>query len=156
MRIGHYVAMLGIAIGISLAIAPAAQAAGQVNTEIPFDSQVSIPCNGDTVDASGFVHELAALTINGNNFSVVSHFNAQGVTGTSETTGAKYQGTGVTTDNFGGSFVNGQSRETFVNRFDFIGQGSAPNFITHETSHVTVNANGTITITFDNFTASCK
>ena len=155
MRLRHYAAMLGIAIGIILAIAPGAQAAVQVNTSIPFDVSLFLPCNNDTVDASGFVHEVSALTINGNHFSVVSHFSAQGITGTSETTGAKYQGTGVTDDMFGGSFTNGQSRETFINRFDFIGQGSAPNSITHETFHVTVNANGTVTAFFDNVTVSC-
>jgi hypothetical protein len=156
MRLRHYAAMLGIAIGISLAITPGAQAAVQVNTSIPFSGPLFIPCNGDIVDTSGFVHEVSALTVNGNNFSVVSHFNAAGITGTSESTGAKYQGTGVTTDTFGGSFVNGQFRETFINRFDFIGQGSAPNFTTHETFHITVNANGTITTTFDNVSESCK
>jgi hypothetical protein len=156
MRLRHYAAMLGIAIGISIAMTPGAQAAVQVNTSFPFDVSLFIPCNGDTVDASGPVHEVSALTVNGNNFSVVSHFNAAGITGTSRSTGAKYQGTGVTTETFGGSFVNGQNRDTFVNRFDFIGQGSAPNFTTHETFHITVNANGTITTTFDNLTVSCK
>jgi hypothetical protein len=155
MRLRHYAAMLGIAIGIILAIAPGAQAAVQENTSIPFDAQLFLPCNGDTVDASGSVHAVFALTINGNNFSMVTHFNAQGITGTSEATGAKYQGTGVTTETIGGSFVNGQFRDSFVNRFDFIGQGSAPNSITHETFHITVNANGTITTTFDNLTLSC-
>ncbi len=62
----------------------------------------------------------------------------------------------MTTDTFGGSFINGQFQETFVNRFDFIGQGSAPNFTTHETFHVTVNANGTITASFDKLSDSCK
>ena len=153
MRLRHAVAMLGIAIGTILAIAPGAQAAVTVNTTFPFDT--TLFCNNDTVDVSGLVHEVSALTINGNHFSMVTHFNARGITGTSETTGAKYQATGVTTDNFGGSFVNFQYRETFVNRFDFIGQGSAPNSITHETFHITVNANGTITTTFDRLSVSC-
>jgi hypothetical protein len=102
------------------------------------------------------VHEVSALTINGNNFSVVSHFNAQGVSGTGETTGATYHGTGVTNDQFGGSFVNGQYQETFVNRFDFIGQGPGNNFSTHETAHVTINANGRVTTSFDNFSVNCR
>jgi hypothetical protein len=145
--------MLGIAIGVILAIAPGAQAAVTVNTTIPFNDSLS--CNGDTVDVSGVVHQVSALTINGNNFSVVAHFNPQGITGTSETTGAKYQATGVTKDTYGGSFINEQYRETFINRFDFIGQGSAPNLTIHETFHITINANGTITTTFDKLTGSC-
>jgi hypothetical protein len=147
--------MLAIAAGAILVIAPGAQAAVQENTSIPFDASLYLPCNGDTVDASGFVHLVSTMTINGNHFSGVLHFNAQGVTGTSETTGAKYQGTGVTDDMLGGSFTNGQYRETFIARFDFIGQGSAPNSTVHETAHMTVNANGTVTVFFDNVTASC-
>ncbi len=38
------------------------------------------------------------------------------------------------------SLINGSSNLTFVNRFDIIGAGSVPNFETHETAHVTVNA----------------
>ena len=152
MRLRHYVAVLGIVGGIILAIAPGAQAAVTVNTTIPFN--VTLFCNGDTVDMAGFVHEVSALTINGNHVSVVSHFNPQGISGTSETTGAKYQATGVTSDTYGGSLINGQFRETYINRFDFIGQGSAPNFISHETLHTTINANGTITSSFDKVSGS--
>jgi hypothetical protein len=151
MRLRHYAAMLGIAGGTILAIAPGAQAAVTVNTNIPFD--VILVCNSYVVNFTGFVHEVSALTVNGNHVSVVSHFNPKGVSGTSDT-GAKYQATGVTSDTYGGSFINGQFRETFVNRFDFIGQGSAPNFISHETLHTTVNANGTITASFDKISAS--
>jgi hypothetical protein len=86
----------------------------------------------------------------------VSHFNPQGISGTSETTGAKYQGTGVTTDIVNLTFTNGQAMETTVNRFDFIGQGSAPNYTTHETFHITFNANGTITALFDRFSTTCS
>jgi hypothetical protein len=96
------------------------------------------------------------VTINGNHVSGKTQFQPQGVSGTDQTTGAEYQGTGVTLDEFSGSLTNGQYQETFVNRFDFLGQGSAPNFLEHETAHVTINANGTVTANFGNFSVSCK
>jgi hypothetical protein len=46
--------------------------------------------------------------------------------------------------------------ETFINRFDMIGQGQAPNFSVHETFHVTVNADGSVTSFHDNFSITCQ
>jgi len=137
-----------------------ANAAKQINESIPFSAIVFVPCAdggaGENVDLSGNLHVLATLTINGNNFSLIMHDQPQGVSGTGETTGDKYQGTGVTQQSMKGSFQNGQANFTFIDRFDIIGQGPGNNFTIHETAHVTVNANGTVTVTFDNFTADCK
>ena len=68
-------------------------------------------------------------------------------------TGAKYQGTGMTQEQE--SFRTG-FEFTLVNRFDIIGQGPCNNFSVHETAHITVNANGTLTVFFDNFSVVCK
>ena len=46
----------------------------------------------------------------------------QGISGTGETTGDKYQAIGVTQETFKGSFQNGQANDTFVNNFRIIGQ----------------------------------
>jgi hypothetical protein len=45
---------------------------------------------------------------------------------------------------------------TFINRFDIIGQGTGNNFTVHETAHITFNADGTVTVNFDNFSVECK
>jgi hypothetical protein len=150
--------MLGIAAGGILAIAPAAQAAVILNISVPIaplQPTVINPCNDDIIALTGDVHILVSFTINGNRISGMTHIQPQGVSGTDQTTGAEYQGTGVTQDEFSGSLTNGQYEETFINRFDFLGQGSAPNFREHETAHVTFNANGTVTANFDNFSISC-
>jgi len=97
------------------------------------------------------------FTINGNNVSGVGHFQPQGISGTGETTGDKYQATGVTKDfSFKLSFQNGQANQTFVNNFRIIGQDSGNNLLVHEVAHITVNANGTVTVSHDNFSAECK
>ena len=141
-------------------VASSANAAVQVNTRNDIVLQVFVPCAaggaGEIVDLSGPLHTLITLTINGNNFSEVLHFQPQGISGTGETTGAKYQATGLTKETLTGAFQNGQFNQTFVNRFDIIGQGPGNNFTVHETAHITINANGTVTVFFDNFGVECK
>jgi len=99
---------------------------------------------------------VISFTINGNNASGFFHFQPQGISGTGETTGAKYQGTGATQESFTNSFQNGQANETFINNFRIIGQGPGNNFLVHETLHFTINADGTVTVFHDNFSVDCK
>jgi hypothetical protein len=136
-----------------------AKAAITDNESIPILLSVFIPCAaggaGEVVDLSGNLHVLITETINGNNVSGLMHFQPQGISGTGETTGLKYQGTGITSTSFKTSFQNGQANLTFINRFDIIGQGSGNNSTVHETAHFTFNANGTLTVFFDNFIFEC-
>jgi hypothetical protein len=137
-------------------MAPAAQAAVTVNTRVPIDLLVTIPCTGDTVELTGPLHILSSFTINANQVSGYDHAQPQGVSGTDLTTGAKYQGTGVTQDQFSLRLVNGQAQFSSVNNFKIIGQGSAANYLVHENTHLTFNANGTVTANVDNFSLSCQ
>jgi hypothetical protein len=105
---------------------------------------------------SGPLHVLFTFTINGNNVSGFSHFQPQGISGTGETTGDKYQGTGVTQQSFKISLLNGQANFTSVNNFRIIGQGPGNNYLVHENMHVTINANGTVIVSHDNFSVACK
>ena len=148
-----------LAAGLAIFITPA-NGAIVMNESNPIVLSVFVPCAaggaGETVDLSGNLHTLITETINGNNVSGVMHFQPQGVSGTGETTGLKYQATGVTSTSFKMSLQNGQANMTFVNRFDVIGQGPGNNFTVHETAHITFNADGTITVMFDNFSIECK
>ena len=94
--------------------------------------------------------------MNGNNVSGYFHFQPQGISGVGETTGDKYQATGVTQQSFKNSLQNGQENLTVVNNFRIIGQGPGNNYLVHETLHFTINANGTQTVSFDNLTVDCK
>ena len=156
MRLRYYVATLGIAVGAILAIAPGARAAVTENISVPINLSLTIPCNGDTVELTGSTHILTSVTINGNHFSADMLFQRQGVSGTDLTTGAKYQGTGVSHVQFSDNFVNGQRQFTTADSFQFIGQGSAPNLVFDEEGHLTFNANGDVTADFSNpFSISC-
>ena len=130
------------------------------NERIEISLSVFVPCAaggvGEIVDLSGSIHALLTFTINGNNVSGVMHFQPQGISGTGETTGLKYQATGVTSTSFKMSLQDGETNRTFINRFDIIGQGPNDNFRVHETAHITFNADGTVNVTFDDFGVECK
>ncbi len=49
--------------------------------------------------------------------------------------------------------VSGTGEETVVEHLNFVGTGSAPNFGVTASVHVTVNANGTVTVDRVDFTS---
>ena len=142
-----------------LLMAPA-NSAVQVNNSTDISLSIFVPCAaggaGEIVDVSGPLHTLITFTINGNEAGGYLHFQPQGISGTGETTGDKYQATGVTRTSFSMSVQNGQANTTFVNNFRIIGQGPGNNFLVHETAHITINANGTVTVNHDNLSIDCK
>ena len=159
MRKGHLALRVGLATAVVLgSFALSREAWTQASTvttneKVPLELTVFIPCVPETVTVTGELHILSHTTVNPDgSFHVVSHFNPQGVSGIGDVTGAKYQGTGVTQTNFN---LNVGQTFTFVNNFRFIGQGPNNNSTIHENVHVTVNANGVVTSTVDNFTAKC-
>ena len=153
-------ATVGIVSAFMLSVAAAGQAAVEVNDSSPLVLFVFVPCAddgaGELVLLEGDLHTLITFTVNGNNISGKTHFQPQGVSGIGLTTGDKYRGTGVTQDHFKGSLQNGQFTQTFVNNFRIIGQGPGNNFLFHENTHITVNANGEVTVVHDNLSVECK
>jgi hypothetical protein len=145
---------------LALAVVAPAHAAVQVNSGQTISLSVFVPCAaggaGELVDLSGTLHTLITFAANKNNVAGYLHSQPQGISGVGETTGDKYQATGVTLESFGGSLQNGQFNQTFVNNFRIIGQGPGNNFLVHETVHITVNANGSVTVFHDDFSAACK
>ena len=128
------------------------------NQIVPIDLLVNIPCAngglGEDVVLSGTLHILTHITFsNSGNLTIKTHFQPQGISGVGQSTGAKYQGTGVTQD-----ILNLSRGETYtlVNNFRMIGQGPGNNFALHETFHYTVNANGTLTSLHDGITGDCR
>ena len=135
-----------------------AQAAVTTNIEVPVNIPVFIPCAaggaGELVVLSGDLHVLLRFTIDNNGgIHSASHFQPQGISGIGQTTGDKYQGTGVTQDEFNAKVGH---EETFINNFRIIGQGNGNNFLVHENFHITINANGSVTAFLDNFSVDCR
>ena len=128
------------------------------NVRVPIDIIVVVPCAaggaGEYVQLSGTLHNQFVTTLNGSGgFHSKFHSQPQGITGYGETTGDKYQGTGVTQGTFNGRVG---VQDTFVNNFRIIGQGPGNNFMVHENFHVTINANGEVTALVDNFSVQCR
>jgi len=124
----------------------------------PIDLPVFVPCAnggaGEEVALTGTIHDLFHIASDGRGgFHVKTHDNPQGVVGTGLSTGAKYQGTGVTQSQF---HLKVGEQITEINNFRIIGQGPGNNATVHNNFHVTVNANGVVTSSHDHFTVQCK
>jgi hypothetical protein len=147
-----------VVAGLAASVATAGVTQNDVNQTTAFS--VFVPCAnggaGENVSGTIDLHILTTATVNGNNVSGKSHFQPQGSSLLGEVTGDTYQATGVTQETFKGSLQNGQFTDTFVNNFRIIGHGPGNNFLVHEVTHITINANGDVTVTFDNFSADCK
>jgi hypothetical protein len=137
-----------------------AAAAVQVNDKTNIALSVFVPCAasgvGEIVDLAGPLHTLVSLAVNGKNVSGYFHFQPQGILGVGETTDQTYHATGITEESFKTAFQNGQANLTFVNNFRIIGQGAGNNYLVHETLHLNINANGSLTVSHDNFSIECK
>lgn len=147
-----------LAIGVLTLLAQPVHAAVQSNIKVPIDIGVFIPCAadgaGEVVFLTGNLHVLLRFTMDrAGGIHVASHFQPQGISGNGQTTGDKYQGTGVTQDEFNAKVG---IEESFINNFRIIGQGPGNNFLIHETFHITFNANGVPTASIDNFSVDCR
>lgn len=155
--------MFGLALPLAgamvLLVAGSGSAGVLVNVAVPFSEVISIPCAnggaGEDVAVEGFLHVLITETVDRNGVvHTTSQFQPMGISGTGLTTGDSYQATGITRDQISGT--EPPFEVTFVNNFRIIGQGTGNNLLIHEVFHVTVNANGELTVFVDHLSAECK
>ena len=150
-----------VALIVCTLLGSATAALGDVTTNVSqtLDSVVFVPCAaggaGEVVDLTGDLHVLTTLSINGTMASGMEHFQPQGVRGVGETTGDVFQGTGVTREHFSLNLVDGRGETSFVDSFNIIGHGGSVNYRVRQVSHVTVSADGTVTVTHDQFSVDC-
>jgi len=130
------------------------------NDVVPIDITTFVPCAnggaGEFVHAVGRLHQVFTSVVNANGtVTVRSHNQPQGLKGVGLTTGDKYQATGVTqsTDQIGAPFP---VVSTFINNFRFIGPGPNNNLLIHEEGHLTINANGVLTVFVDHISEECR
>ena len=159
LKIALSLVIVCLTVGFSIA-AFAGASAQTTSVVIPLTFSQFIPCanqgNGEIVDFSGSLHIVFSSTVNGNSVHLNQLFNPQGAKGIGETTGDVWEATGETRQDLTASNVNAFPFETtFVNNFKLI-NGREGSFIVHENSHVTVNADGTTTVSQDNLTMTCK
>jgi hypothetical protein len=128
------------------------------NVRVPIDLLVFVPCAahgaGEYIQLSGTLHILFTTMIDDQGgFHTKFQNQPQGVSGTGLTTGDKYQAVGETSGTFNGKIG---FEQTFENNFKIVGQGPGNNFMIHETFHITVNPNGTLTVFLDKTSIECK
>jgi hypothetical protein len=130
------------------------------STVIAFALDAFVSCAaggaGETVSLTGRLHVLLHTTVTADGtVHAKTHFQPQAFGGTGQTTGDKYRGVGVTQDILtvhpGGFPVT----FSFINNFRIIGQGRGNNFQVHENTHVTINANGDVTVDHTNAKVTC-
>jgi hypothetical protein len=161
-------ALLSVLLGSTLTIGLLAGPAGAASPfppktiKVPFDSDIFIPCNGDTVTATGTLNLVFTTSQSQNVVTLVSHTNPQGVSGT-DTEGRAYHGVGVsqTVDHIVLTSTAFTITEHDVSVFDFIGSGRAPNLKLTTNLRITVvftdpNLPPNITVKFDKETATCR
>jgi hypothetical protein len=125
----------------------------------PFEFDTEGECPGmETVRFSGTLHAVAHTTITstGGIHSFVQFGPVGGVLGFGLTSGGQYAVPGMLHDTYNVNGTGASATETFVNNFQMLGQGNLPDRNFHETFHITVNANGEVTVVFDNATEVCR
>jgi hypothetical protein len=149
------VALIGSTLIAAAASTTAAQAANLVNlrAELPFEQHN--PCTGEDVIGDIRLHYLLNLTINGNNVSGMEllQYSAHGV---GQTTGASYTGSEVGYAPFKASLLNGEATMSDSVTFHLTTPGAGNNWVIRATSHITINANGAVTVSYDNLSSSCE
>ena len=144
---------------LMLSIVPV-NAAVELNDRTDIFLTAFVPCAdggaGEIIEMSGPLHTLVTARINGNSVSGKFHYQPQGISGIGQTTGARYQATGVTQQTFKSILQDGQARFNYINNFRIIGQGPENNFLVHENLRFTIYPDGTMTVSHDNFSVDCK
>ena len=156
MRRGFKLLLATVVVaGVVAGVASAGVTQNDVNQTIPW-SDFPIPCanGGAGEDVSGTYPARtipSPTTVNGNNVSGKYHFQPQGSDLTGSVTGDGYKATGVLQ---GGrskavSRTASSRQPTCANNYRLIGHGPGNNLLIHEVDHITVNANGDVTVTFE-------
>ena len=151
------VAVLAAVAAVVLATANLAQAAVSSNGSVPLATSAFVPCAnggaGEVVNLTGSLHILSTVTIDSaGGVHGTLLFNPQNVSGVGSVSGAGYRGTGETLSTFSGK-VGAVS--TLVNNFRIIGLRGAASLQVHENVAVVVNADGTVTTSFDHVSVTC-
>lgn len=152
--------ILALVIAIVLAAVMALPAYAQAFTATdrviePFETVITA-CNGEDVYLSGELLLIFHTTIDDrgglhSKFTLVP----RNVRGVGSQTGIQYKAVGGQRDHFNADADFAPLNETFTSMFNLISQGGSGNLKIKAAFHITVNANGEVTVFFDRFSATC-
>jgi hypothetical protein len=146
-------------VGVALAALvaggiPVAQADPATRVTLQDNFILTDVCIGENVQFIGTTEASAAVSIQ-NGIAHLSGHLTERDDGTGLTSGADYQLHADATVESNMKLVNNTGEANIVADANVIGQGAVANESVKETAHVTVNANGTITIARTDISMSC-
>jgi len=125
-----------------------------VNLELPMSATVTNPCNGETIDWQGTAHFIVHETSAGREI-LVDHVNFQDVQGQGSF-GNSYRMVNSATFEFTRSPDTSQGEFTATAVFLDVSQGSAPDFASQTTLHLTLDASGQPTASVVKTDTACR
>ena len=143
---------------VALALCATTAAHGQAfSWKVPVTFEVGLP-SGDVIQASGELHNIYSfIWLPTWGWKWMEHSQPQGVMGvviSGPNLGVKYTGTGVSQFIWKSTTFNWE--RTAVYRFDWQGQGRAPNLKVHVTVHETYSAMGELTADVEKYEVTFK
>jgi hypothetical protein len=135
-----------------------AQAGTYTDSErYPFSQHMLNPCNGETIAFDGYLHETWHLTVDDNGgFHFRLQINPQNVVGEGLTTGATYRFSGTVNEVQNFQSAQEAANFTFIDQHRYIARGVSGNTVMQERYHVTVNANGDVTVDLVDLALICQ
>jgi hypothetical protein len=147
---------------LAVLVAQPSIAAVVTNSTTPFSLPFINPCNGHPSIDAGLLHVVASTTFDGAGFQTHLHTTEVQARDTDQVTGVVCVDTGsfsfqglnydVFTGTVGGLPLEATGTFTGVESCP----GSMGSFRLHAILHVTVNPNGTVTVSFDSFPATAE
>jgi hypothetical protein len=133
------------------------------NITTPLDGFFTNLCNGEIVaNPDGYLHSTYFASVDGNGaIHVTSHDNVQGGTAVGMTTGERYIFNAADSLNwnniaFAVDPVDGRAEGDLVHYVKVISPGSDDNFFVRVQQHLTIDANGVVTVLRDEQTTECR
>ena len=159
--VGRLLVVVAACIGVALP-AGAAYAAGPSTTilRVPLDASLFLPCanggSGEVVHLTGTFMGVTHVTRDGAGGIHVSLLEVeQGVSGVGLTTGDHYVSSFVNRFSFNQGTDSLPLTSTQEVAYRVNGPGPGNESLIRISGHTTVDANGTMTVAFDNFSAEC-
>ena len=146
------------AVALCLFLLAPAEARTFLKEKVPFAETICNPCTGEDVDLQGTIFVLISGEIAPNGSAHLEiHLNAQNVKGEGQTSGLQYRGAGAAN-----LIVNANISDCsplVVNGVlvaNLVSQGSANDLKVKIRLHITVNANGEVSVCMVSFEPTCK
>jgi len=152
----HAVAAAVFAASLMLAVASPANAANSTTRilRVPLNLSLFLPCADEVVNLTGTFIDLFHVTFDQDGAIHLHLLETQSsVAGFGETTGDRYVSTRVNIFNFSDATALTSTQEMV---FHVIGQGPGNDALIRLTNHSTLNADGTLTVAFDNLSVECE